>query len=178
MLEYARWKYVLVGVVLLLSLLFALPNVFGDDPALQVARADHTPMKADAATTVVSYLKDQKVNVEKSYIDDGRLMLRFDSVPEQLKARDVVKEHYPEYITALSFASRAPEFFRRLGLRPLPLGLDLRGGLYLLYQVDVKGSVSQYLGGYAQDTRRALSTANIPVKDVNVGTTAGDQPKT
>jgi preprotein translocase subunit SecD len=176
MLEYARWKYVLIGVVLLLSLLFALPNVFGDDPALQIARADHTPLTVDATAPVVSYLKDQKVNVEKSYIDDGRLMLRFDNIPEQLKARDAVKDHYKDYITALSFASRAPEFFRRLGLRPMPLGLDLRGGLYLLYQVDVKGSVSQYLDGYAQDTRRALSTANIPFKDVSVVTTAGDQP--
>jgi preprotein translocase subunit SecD len=175
MLEYARWKYILVGAVLLLSLLFALPNVFGDDPALQVARADHTPLTAAATAPVVSYLKDQKVNVEKSYIDDGRLMLRFDSIPEQLKARDVVKEHYTEYITALSFASRAPEFFRRIGLRPMPLGLDLRGGLYLLYQVDVKGSISQYLDGYAQDARRALSSANIPFKDVSVTTNGGDQ---
>ncbi|HWM69114.1 MAG TPA: protein translocase subunit SecD [Steroidobacteraceae bacterium] len=175
MLEYARWKYVLIGVVLLLSLLFALPNVFGDDPALQVARADHIPLTADATAPVVSYLKDQKVNVEKSYIDDGRLMLRFSSIPEQLKARDAVKDHYKEYITALSFASRAPEFFRRLGLRPMPLGLDLRGGLYLLYQVDVKGSISQYLDGYANDARRALSTANIPFKDVSVITNGGDQ---
>src|SRR5882757_739253 len=175
MLEYARWKYVLIGVVLLLSLLFALPNVFGDDPALQIARADHIPFTADATAPVVSYLKDQKVNVEKSYIDDGRLMLRFDSIPEQLKARDAVKDHYKEYITALSFASRAPEFFRRLGLRPMPLGLDLRGGLYLLYQVDVKGSISQYLDGYANDARRALSTANIPFKDVSVITNGGDQ---
>lgn len=176
MLEYARWKYILVGVVLLLSLLFALPNVFGDDPALQIARADHVPLTADATTPVISYLKDQKISVEKSYIDDGRLMLRFDSVPEQLKARDAVKDHYKDYITALSFASRAPEFFRRLGLRPMPLGLDLRGGLYLLYQVDVKGAINQYLEGYAQDARRALSTANIPVKDVSVTTNGGDRP--
>jgi preprotein translocase subunit SecD len=175
MLEYARWKYVLVGVVLLLSLLFALPNVFGDDPALQVARADHIPLTADATATVVSYLKDQKVNVEKSYIDDGRLMLRFDSVPEQLKARDAVKEHFKDYISALSFASRAPEFFRRLGLRPMPLGLDLRGGLYLLYQVDVNGALNQYLEGYAQDSRRALSAANIPFKDASVTTNGGDR---
>src|SRR6201996_9081147 len=173
MLEYARWKYVLVAVVLLLSLLFALPNVFGDDPALQVARADHVPLTADATAPVVSYLKDQKVNVEKSYIDDGRLMLRFDNVPEQLKARDAVKEHYKEYITALSFASRAPEFFRRLGLRPMPLGLDLRGGLYLLYQVDVNGAVNQYLEGYAQDARRILSAANIPYKEISVVNASG-----
>jgi preprotein translocase subunit SecD len=175
MLEYARWKYVLVGVVLLLSLLFALPNVFGDDPALQVARADHIPFTADATTTVVSYLKDQKVNVEKSYIDDGRLMLRFDSVPQQLQARDAVKEHFKDYISALSFASRAPEFFRRLGLRPMPLGLDLRGGLYLLYQVDVNGALNQYLEGYAQDARRVLSAANVPFKDVSVVTNGGER---
>jgi preprotein translocase subunit SecD len=176
MLEYARWKYILVGVVLLLSLLFALPNVFGDDPALQIARKDHVPLTADTTTPVISYLKDQKISVEKSYIDDGRLMLRFDSVPEQLKARDAVKDHYKDYITALSFASRAPEFFRRLGLRPMKLGLDLRGGLYLLYQVDVNGAINQYLEGYAQDARRTLSAANIPVKDVSVTTNGGDRP--
>src|SRR3981081_3791236 len=101
MLEYARWKYVLVGVVLLLSLLFALPNVFGDDPALQVARSDHAPLAPDAASSIESYLKDQKVSFEKSYIDTGRLMLRFGSVPEQLKARDAVNDHFKEYITAL-----------------------------------------------------------------------------
>ncbi|MBS0418344.1 MAG: protein translocase subunit SecD [Proteobacteria bacterium] len=176
MLEYARWKYILVAVVLLLSLLFALPNVFGDDPALQIARKDHVALKDADLAPISSYLKDQKVNVEKGYVDGENLMLRFDSVGEQLKARDAIKEHYQDYNTAMSFASRAPEFFRKLGLRPMPLGLDLRGGLYLLYQVDVKGSVSQYLEGYAQDARRALSTANIQFKDVSVVTNSGDQP--
>ena len=175
MLEYARWKYILVAVVLLLSLLFALPNVFGDDPALQIARKDHVALKEADLTPISSYLKDQKVNVEKGYVDGENLMLRFDSVGEQLKARDAIKEHYQDYNTSMSFASRAPEFFRKLGLRPMPLGLDLRGGLYLLYQVDVKGSVSQYLEGYAQDARRALSTANIQFKDVSVVANSSDQ---
>jgi len=168
MLEYARWKYILVVVVLLLSTLFALPNVFGDDPALQIARKDHVALKEADLTPIATYLKGQKVNVEKSYVDGENLMLRFESVGEQLKARDAIREHYSDYNTAMSFASRAPEFFRKLGLRPMPLGLDLRGGLYLLYQVDVQGSVAQYLEGYAQDARRALSTANIQFKDVSV----------
>jgi preprotein translocase subunit SecD len=168
MLEYARWKYILIVVVLLLSTLLALPNVFGDDPAIQIARADHLALKTDDATAIVSYLKEQKVSVEKSYIDNDKVMLRFADVADQLKARDAIKEHYKSYITAMSFASRAPEIFGKLGLRPMPLGLDLRGGLYLLYQVDVKGSVSQYLEGYAQDARRVLSTANIQFKDVSV----------
>ena len=176
MLEYARWKYILVAVVLLLSLLFALPNVFGDDPALQLARKDHVALKEADLTPIANYLKDQKVNVEKSYVDGENLMLRFDNVGEQLKARDAIKDHYQDYNTAMSFASRAPEFFRKLGLRPMPLGLDLRGGLYLLYQVDVKGSVSQYLEGYAQDARRVLSTANIQFKDVSVVASNSDEP--
>jgi len=176
MLEYARWKYILIVVVLLLSTLFALPNVFGDDPAIQIGRADHTNLKADDAAAIVSYLKDQKVSVDKSYVEDGKVMLRFVDTTEQFKARDAIKDHYKEqYFTAMSFASRAPDLFVKWGLRPMPLGLDLRGGLYLLYQVDVKGSVSQYLEGYAQDARRALSVSNIQFKDVTVAVNGGDQ---
>lgn len=176
MLEYARWKYILIVVVLLLSTLLALPNVYGDDPAIQVARADHTNLTSDDANAIVGFLKDQKVSVDKSYVDGGKVMLRFVDTNEQFKARDAIKDHYKDqYITALSFASRAPDFFGKLGLRPMPLGLDLRGGLYLLYQVDVKGSISQYLEGYAQDARRALSVANIQFKDVSVVANGGDQ---
>src|SRR3954452_16786364 len=165
MLEYARWKYILIVVVLLLSTLLALPNVFGDDPAIQIARADHMALKTDDATAIVSYLKEQKVSVEKSYIDNDKVMLRFADVADQLKARDAIKEHYKTYITAMSFASRAPEFFGKLGLRPMPLGLDLRGGLFLLYQVDVNDAVRALLESYEQDYRRALTAAGITFND-------------
>jgi preprotein translocase subunit SecD len=177
MLEYARWKYILVAAVLLLALVFALPNVFGEDPALQVARKDHSAVTPDAAQAVEAFLKTRGVHFDKSYIDTGRLMVRFGSVPDQLAARDAVNDNFKDtYITALSFAPRTPEVLRLLGLKPMPLGLDLRGGLYLLYQVDVNSAVSQALEGYAQDARRALTTANIPFKDVTVG--AGGQAST
>jgi preprotein translocase subunit SecD len=177
MLEYASWKYVLIGCVLLLALLFALPNVYGEDPALQVAQKDRSPVTTDGATAVENYLKQKGVSFEKGYIDSGRLMIRFPNVTEQLKARDGVNEQFKDtYVTALSFASRAPELFGRMGLRPMPLGLDLRGGLYLLYQVDVNGAVSQWLEGYAQDVRRALTTANLSFKDVSV-TRAGSSDR-
>jgi preprotein translocase subunit SecD len=179
MLEYPRWKYILVAAVLLLALVFALPNVFGEDPALQVARKDHTAVTPDAAQSVESFLKTHGVHFEKSYVDQGRLMVRFASVPDQLAARDAVNgndEFKNSYITAVSFAPRTPEFLRTLGLKPMPLGLDLRGGLYLLYQVDVNSAISQALEGYATDTRRALTGANIAFKDVAVG--AGGQTST
>src|SRR5215469_10316473 len=167
MLEYARWKYILVAVVLVLALVFALPNFFGEDPALQVARKDRSAITADAAKELEGFLRERNVHFVRSYIDNGRLMVRFANVPDQLAGRDAVDEHYSgTYITALSFAPRTPELLRMVGLRPMPLGLDLRGGLYLLYQVDVNAAVAQALDGYAQDARRALATANVPVKDV------------
>jgi preprotein translocase subunit SecD len=105
--------------------------------------------------------------VSRSYEDQGRLMLHFDSVQQQLKARDAVNGSFgKDYATALSFASRAPDWLRGLGLRPMPLGLDLRGGLHLLYQVDVDGAVSQLLEVYEQDVRRALAGAALAFTDV------------
>jgi preprotein translocase subunit SecD len=177
MLEYARWKYILIAVVLLLGLLLALPNFFGEDPALQVARKDHNPVTATEAQSLEAFLRQRNVHFLRSYIDNGRLMVRFANVPDQLAGRDAVDEQYQgTYITALSFAPRTPELLRALGLRPMPLGLDLRGGLYLLYQVDVNAAVSQALDGYAQDARRALGAANIPVKEVTTIAVEGAHP--
>ena len=177
MLQYARWKYILVAAVLLLAMVFALPNVFGEDPALQVERKDHSPVTADASKALETFLTQRHVSIGSSYIDSGRLMVRFASVADQLAARDAVNEQYADaYRTALSFAPRTPAALRALGLRPMPLGLDLRGGLYLLYQVDVNAAVSQALEGYAQDARRALAAANIPVKDVITVALGSDRP--
>ena len=167
MLEFARWKYILVAAVLVLATVFALPNVFGEDAALQVARKDRSAIEADGQRSVEDFLRGKGVTVSRSYIDNGRLMLHFSEVPEQLKARDLVNENFVrDYVTALSFASRAPDWLRNIGLRPMPLGLDLRGGLYLLYQVDVDGAVAQVLEVYEQDLRRALSQANVQFIDV------------
>ena len=118
MLEYARWKYILVAAVLLLALLFALPNVFGEDPALQVARKDHSALTPDAEQAVESFLKTHGVHFERGYIDQGRLMVRFAGVADQLAARDAVngnEDFKNTYITAVSFAPR-PEH-RTVGRR-------------------------------------------------------------
>jgi preprotein translocase subunit SecD len=180
MLEYARWKYILIAAVLVLGLLLASPNFFGEDPALQVARKDHATITDDARKEIESFLKGKKVSFERSYVDKGHLMVRFQSVPDQLAARDAVKENENfsnTYITALARAPRTPAFLQALGLRPMPLGLDLRGGLYLLYQVDVNAALTQVLEGYAQDARKALAAANIPYKDVTpVATDTGGRP--
>jgi len=169
MLEYARWKYILVASVLVLALFFALPNFFGEDAALQLARKDHANIDAAAEQTVEKFLTEQKIGYTKTYIDSGRLMIRFPNVADN-------DRFAADYLTALSFAPRAPEVLRRLGLRPMPLGLDLRGGLYLLYQVDINGAVNQLLEGYEQDIRRTLAQANLPFTDVVVVSVDSPRP--
>jgi preprotein translocase subunit SecD len=167
MLEFPRWKYALVAIVLVLAAFFALPNVFGEDTALQVARKDRAAIDEQSRAAIEDRLRSEGVSFSRSYVDTGRLMLHFPAVPEQLRARDLVNEAFArEYVTALSFASRAPDWLRNLGLRPMPLGLDLRGGLYLLYQVDVDGAVNQLLEVYEQDLRRALTQARVAFVDV------------
>jgi preprotein translocase subunit SecD len=181
MLEYARWKYILVAVVLVLGLLFASPNFFGSDPALQMARKDHSAINDQQSQDLEAFLKEKKLRFERTYIDKGRLVVRFADVPDQLAARDAVNDsdkYKSDYISALSFAPRTPAFLRAIGLRPMPLGLDLRGGLFLLYQVDVNSAVGQAVEGYAQDARRALAAANISFKDVTTVASAGGRPDT
>jgi len=175
MLEYARWKYILIAAVLLVALIFALPNVFGSAPALQLAHKDHSPVTASEAASIADYLRQHGVRFDKDYVDSsGRLMVQFASVPDQLQGRDVVDAKYQgTYISALSFVPKAPAIFRAAGLKPMPLGLDLRGGLDLLYQVDIKSAVRQMLQNYSQDAGRALAAAKIPVRNITFTTTSG-----
>jgi preprotein translocase subunit SecD len=180
MLEYARWKYWLVAVVLAVAFLFALPNVFGDDYALQIARKDRTEMDAAQMAKVEQVLKDNGVAYKRIYLDQGNTMVRFADNETQLKARDVVKNESNgltrEYVNAMSYASRAPSWLQKLGLRAMPLGLDLRGGLYLLYQVDVNGAVAKLLNTYEQDFRRAFNADGITFNDISTLTVDSDIP--
>jgi len=154
MLEFPRWKYVLVTLVVLIGLLFALPNLFGEDPALQVERKSRAPMDNFARQSIEDLLHKQNVVIKRDFIDSGRLILAFNDVASQLKARDTVDATLSDVDrSALANASRAPAWMRDLGLKAMPLGLDLRGGLFLLYQVDVNGAVSQLLENACKFTR-------------------------
>jgi preprotein translocase subunit SecD len=171
MLEFARWKYVLVTLVVLIALLFALPNVFGQDLALQVERKNRAPMDDFARQSIEDLLRKQQISIKRDYIDSGRLVIAFNEVASQLKARDTVDATMSDvYRSALAYASRAPAWMRKLGLKAMPLGLDLRGGLYLLYQVDLNGAVTQLLDSYEQSFRRALNEAKLSFTDITTAT--------
>jgi preprotein translocase subunit SecD len=180
MLEYARWKYWLVAIVLLISLIFALPNVFGDERALQIARKDRAAMDAAQLSHIEDVLKQHGVTYTSASLEKGNAIIRFATDAEQLKARDVAKDENAglakDYVNAMMYASRAPAWLQALGLRAMPLGLDLRGGLYLLYQVDVDGAVEKLLSSYDTDIRRTLRNENIAFTDVNTLTVDSNIP--
>ena len=168
MIAYPRWKIALVAIALALGIFLAVPNLFGEENALQLARDRAAVLDSDR-TAVEQILKDKSVTPDGAFLEQGRLTLRFASTQEQLKARDLINEARPNQFTiALSKASRVPEWMRNLGLSPLKLGLDLRGGVYLVYQVDVQGAVKQLLDHHEQDFRASLRNARVPYQDVQV----------
>jgi len=180
MLEYARWKYVLVAAVLAVALVFALPNLFGDDYALQIARKDRSAIDSAQLATIESTLKGAGVGFSSVELDGDNVTVRFPTSEAQLKGRDIVKDEKTgltkDYVNAMMYASRAPRWIQVLGLRAMPLGLDLRGGLYLLYQVDVNGAVEGLLNTYDQDFRRVLLSDKIAFSDINTLTVDSDIP--
>jgi len=168
--RYPLWKGTLVAAVMAAALLVALPNWYGESPALQLSRHDRAVIDAAAGERIESELKEAGVALEERFVDgDGRLWLRFGAVPAQLAARDLIQRNAEgEYAIALTFASRAPAWLAGLGLEPMSLGLDLRGGMHLVYEVDVAGAVSQLLQRMERDFRKVLRDARIQYQDVVV----------
>jgi len=168
--RYPLWKGVLLAAILVAAVLFALPNVYGESPALQLSRRDRGSFDAASAASIRDELAKAKIPADEVYVDgDGRLWARFERVDDQLKARDLIqREHEGQYAIALTSASRAPDWLQSLGLEPMSLGLDLRGGMLLVYEVDTEGAVAQLLQRMERDFRKELRDARIQYQDVAV----------
>jgi len=162
MYQISPWRYWLVGIVVAVGFLLALPNLFGDEPAIQLARDDRAAMDAPAQERIQGILAGAQVTPSASYLEDGRLVLRFLHVDDQLKARDAINDSTAgDYIVALTSVPRTPAVLRAIGLKPMSLGLDLRGGVHFMYQVDVEGAIDNALQRMAQDARKQLRDARI-----------------
>src|SRR5687767_11837789 len=165
--SYPAWKVWLVAIVLLGSALFALPNFYGDAPALQLSRNDRAAMAEADVGSVTTALAAKNIPVEASYLAEDRLVLRFHTVEQQLSGRGVLQESSgEEYLVALSHVPRTPGWVRAIGLKPMSLGLDLRGGVHFLYEVDVAGAVTQLLSSMERDYRTLLRDERIPFAGV------------
>jgi preprotein translocase subunit SecD len=167
MYQIPAWRYWLVAVTLVVGILLALPNLFGEDPAIQLARDDRAAIDKVGLERVRASLEAQQVLPSSAYLEEGRVILRFAHVDDQIKARDVIESAAPgDYVVALTDVPRTPELLRRIGFRPMSLGLDLRGGVHFMYQVDVQGAIKLAYERLAQDARTQLRNARIPYSQV------------
>jgi len=160
--HYPAWKNLLVAAVVALGVLIALPNLFGKAPSVQVSRDDSAALDEAAMSQVQSLLDSASVSNTESYVEDGKLLIRFEDVQEQLRTSQLLREGLGKaYVVALTLAPRMPTWMRSLGLQPMSLGLDLRGGVHFLFEVDMDAAITQRLDVMANDLNRGLREERI-----------------
>ena len=168
MLEYSRWKYVLILLVLVLSVFYALPNAFPQDPAVQVTANRGSKVDAAMQQRAEAALKKASVPFKSSEIEgDGNLLLRTIDDDAQSRAAEVIRSELGSgYVVALNQASTLPRWMQSLGAKSMSLGLDLRGGVYFLMQVDRQAALSKRFEATAEDMRVLLRENNIRYNSV------------
>ncbi|TMH48673.1 MAG: preprotein translocase subunit SecD, partial [Betaproteobacteria bacterium] len=166
--RYPLWKYVVIGVALLIGVFYTLPNFFAEVPAVQVSTSKSN-VKIDASTlqTVEEALKAANVPYRGETVDATGVKVRFADPDTQLKAKDVLQAklnpdpNNPNYIVALNLLSSSPRWLAKIGALPMYLGLDLRGGVHFLLQVDMKAALDKAADRYTTDIRSLLREKKV-----------------
>jgi len=176
--RYPLWKYIVIGVALLIGVIYSIPNLFGEVPAIQIAPARSSLKldaklheKIDAALQKADLLKNQ-TGFEESTAE-GVIRIRFNDTDSQLKAKDIIEKEVnpdlknPDYIVALSLVSNTPKSLTSINAYPMPLGLDLRGGVYFLLKVDMQGAIDKKLNALTSDARGRLRDKTIRYQSID-----------
>ncbi|MEJ2795550.1 protein translocase subunit SecD [Iodobacter sp. LRB] len=161
--RYPIWKYLLIILTVAVAALYTLPNLFGESPAVQIASVRAT-VKVDAALqqNAEAILKSAGVKIEDALLDVNSVKFRFKDTDVQLKAKDLLQAKLgDDYSVALNLLSDTPSWLTRIGAKPMSLGLDLRGGVHFLLEVDMKAAVDKALEKTAGDVRRELKEKKI-----------------
>lgn len=172
--RYPIWKYLLVVVVIGLSALYALPNLYGKDPALQITGARGTETGDLTKLQTENALDKAGIKPLGITLEPNSLVVRLSDEDVQLKARDVVKKALGKnYIVALNLASRTPPWLRDMGAEPMFLGLDLRGGVHFLMQVDMPAAIKKSEERYVSDIRASLREKRVRYTSVDRSSKGG-----
>ena len=172
--RYPVWKYVIISLALLVAIVYTLPNFFGEAPAVQVS-SSKSVVKIDSTTVtrVEQALKDASIKADAVTFDGNSVKARFDNTDTQLKAKDVIQKALsPDpadspYIVALNLLSRSPAWLTALHAAPMYLGLDLRGGVHFMLQVDMQAALTKKAESLAGDLRLSLREKNIRHSGIN-----------
>ncbi len=166
--RYPFWVYVTVAVALVLGLLYTLPNFFGEAPAVQISSAKVTVrIDSDSLGRAEAALRRAKIDHTGTQLDPNTIRIRFADTDTQLKARDVIDAELnparddPSYTVALNLVSRSPAWLTAIRALPMYLGLDLRGGVHFLFQVDMRGALTKRLDSFTGDIRTQMRDKRI-----------------
>jgi preprotein translocase subunit SecD len=167
MLEFPRWKYVLILVVVLASALYALPNIYPQDPSVQITPNRGFSIDAALRGRVDAALKSAGVQAREVDTETGSMLVRLPSLDAQTKANDALRQALGEdYLVALNLASTVPDWLGNFGARPMVQGLDLQGGVHFVLQVDQKAALDKRVESYVEDTRVTLRDKRIKYQSV------------
>lgn len=167
--QYPAWKYALVGGVVLLAVIYALPNLFGNDPAIQVSPETGSPDSA-LVDRVQGILDDAQLAYDRVELDDGRLLVRFEDTETQLRAAEVVDDTLGgDFVVAPNLAPATPDWLRAINAQPMNLGLDLQGGVYFLMEIDMKTALDQAEERYVDGLRGFLREERLRYRSITRG---------
>ncbi len=167
--RYPLWKYLLVVFAILMGLLYSVPNLFGEAPAVQVSLTKNvTQLDAKAMQAVEDALKQAGISYDAVMMDKTGIKVRFADTDTQIKAQDALKNALgKDYVVALNLISRSPNWLSSMGAKPMYLGLDLRGGVHFLMQVDMLAALNQASERYINDFRSTMRKERISYTGVS-----------
>ena len=161
--KYPLWKYLLIVAILSISFIYSAPNLFPDDPAIQVTGASSAlqieQADLDRATTA---LQAAGISVKSSAVETRGGLLRLERRDDQLPAKEVVRKALgDEYVVALNLAATTPQWLRSLGASPMKLGLDLSGGVHFLLEVDMDKAISARIKVHESEIKTVLRKERV-----------------
>lgn len=166
--HYPAWKYLLIIVVLAISGIYALPNLYPDEPAVQITSTSAgTSLDQNVLNQSQSLLDKAGLSHHGGSFENNSVLIRLNNAEDQLKAQDTLRKNLGDnYVVALNLAQTTPEWLKNIGAKPMKLGLDLRGGVRFVLEVDMKKALEQRLETASQDIRRVLRGEKIAVKSL------------
>lgn len=166
--RFPFWKNFLILIALAVGIIYALPNLFGNDPSVQLSSSTSTKLEQAKADEIEASIKNAGISLKSFEFENGKILARFNNTDDQLKAADLLRESAGRNITvALNLAPATPEWLRFFGASPMYLGLDLRGGVHFLLEVDMDAAIKQAEDRYYNDIRSGLRAAKIRYQSVS-----------
>jgi len=172
--RYPLWKYLMVFFAIITAALYALPNIYGEDPAIQVTGARGASVDMSTLDAVTKALDKEQLSHKSIALENGSILVRFNDTDTQISARDIISEALgQDKIVALNLAPATPDWLEAIGASPLKLGLDLRGGVHFLMEVDMDAAMEKLVGQQEEAFRSELREAKIRYRAIRPSGTEG-----